>query len=250
MGTCMADMKKMFEDWQEKQEQKFVALQKIVEDFRENCNQFRASFDFITSQYEELKLKVESLQKEKVSNVACIQKLENEIEKLQHNSKTSCVELRNVPTFKDKPETKEYLLDLVIKTGQVFDLSISASDLRDVYRANAKPGMCRPIIAEFTSVIRKENFISASKSYNKRYPGNRFNTNNLKMNCPKTAVYVSEVLTPRMKKLHFLAREHAKTYGFSYCWVAHGKVYLRAKDNSPAVRIYSEKDLDNLTKKN
>lgn len=248
IGTCMSDMKKMFECWQEKQDEKFAALQKIVEDFKENCTQFKLSMEFITSQYEDLKEKYDSLQKENVAHITHIQILETEIEKLQHSSRASCVEFRKVPVIQDKQESKEYLLDLVIKAGKTLGMDLRPADLRDVYRSYAKPGFCKPIIAEFTSIITKESFINAAKSFNRMQPGNRFSTSHLQMNFPKTAVYISEVLTPRTKKLHFLAREHAKTYFFSYCWVAHGKIYLRKKDGSAAVRINSEKDLERLIK--
>lgn len=246
LGSCMAEMKKMFEGWQAKQEEKLTAFQQIMEDFKQNCNQFTASFTFITNQYEDLKCKSDLLQRENDQLAARTQLLEYEIEKLHQSSRASFIEMRNVPTFKEKSESKEYLLELITKAGMTFGLDLHCADLKDVYRINAKPGVPKPIIAEFTSVLTKEKFINASKAYNKRFPGNRFNTSNLHLNCLKSAVYISEVLTSRMKKLHFLAREFAKTHRYTYCWAAHGRVYLREKENAPAIRIFSEKDLDKL----
>lgn len=102
-------------------------------------------------------------------------------------------------------------------------------------------------MVEFTTVLKRDSLLSALKKFNKgRNGSDKLNTGHLHIKGPTNPIFVSESLTFKTKKLFHMARECAKSRGYSYCWTSNGVVYLRKKDNMPQIRIANESDLNNL----
>ncbi|CAB3231713.1 unnamed protein product [Arctia plantaginis] len=72
---------------------------------------------------------------------------------------------------------------------------------------------------------------------------NKLSTEHLRLGGPAKPVFVSENLTPKMKRLFFLARDFASSNQYRYCWVTNGKIYLREKQGAPHIMIKSESNL-------
>lgn len=105
--------------------------------------------DFINNQYEYIKKGLKNMHKERFVQRKGIENLEKKVQDLQLKSRSSCVEMRNVPCA-DKETTA-----VIIKTssvGTVVGTTIYPSDLRDIYRIPGKPGSTRPVVAEFQTV--------------------------------------------------------------------------------------------------
>lgn len=62
-----------------------------------------------------------------------------------------------------------------------------------------------------------------------------------------TPIFVTEQLTAKMARLHFLARELVKSKQFKYCWTNYGRIYLRKDDNSRIINITNELQLKDLS---
>lgn len=82
-----------------------------------------------------------------------------------------------------------------------------------------------------------------------------FNTTNKNRLCAKhlghrvstdTPIFVSEQLTAKGARLHFLGRDLVKAGKFKFCWTAYGRVYLRKSENSPIITIKSEAQVQQL----
>lgn len=58
------------------------------------------------------------------------------------------------------------------------------------------------------------------------------------------AIYISELLMARAKRIDYLARELKWQNSIKYCWTSNGKVLIWKTENSPAVVIRSETQLD------
>jgi hypothetical protein len=56
-------------------------------------------------------------------------------------------------------------------------------------------------------------------------------------------VRVYEQLTPRNKRLLFLAREAASKQGFNFVWVRGGKIFVRKAEKQALIRIFTEEDI-------
>lgn len=59
-------------------------------------------------------------------------------------------------------------------------------------------------------------------------------------------IYVSEQLTPKAARLHYLARDLTRSQDYKYCWTSFGKVYVRKDDKTPVIPITSEAQIHNL----
>jgi hypothetical protein len=56
-------------------------------------------------------------------------------------------------------------------------------------------------------------------------------------------VRIYEQLTPKNKRLLFLARRAASEKGFMYVWVRGGKIFARKNENEPQLRLFTEEDI-------
>lgn len=204
------------------------------------------SMSFINNQYEEIKMGLESLHKERDVQRKCLENLEKKVQDLQLKSRSSCIEIRNIPH--DEKETTDDLINTVCKIGNVVGSAISPSDLRDIYRIPGKPGLTRPIVAEFLSVQMKNKTISAVRDYNntRNVVAEKLNTEQLNITGKKQAVYISDHLPASLKKLFFLSREFAKQHGYQFCWASNSYIFLRKAPGEKQILIASEQSLADL----
>lgn len=234
-----------------KQDDKF---EKILGNFNNSITEVKqkneeilASINFLSKQYDDLKTKLDTLEKERNENQDYVLQLENKIENLERKFKSTSIEFRNVPVR--KPETKDDLLKMVKDAGTSLNTNIETADIRDVFRISTKNPETKPVIVEFNSAIIKDKVIQASKTFNKSKKGtDKLNTKHLGLEGPTKPVFISESLTQKAKKLFFLARDFAKAHDFNFCWSSHGKIFLRKREGSPQFQINSETDLKKLIK--
>ncbi|KAI5630895.1 hypothetical protein NE865_16398 [Phthorimaea operculella] len=203
------------------------------------------SITFYSQQYEDLLKKVNDFQKENKSYKERIQILENNIDQLERSSKCSTVEIRNIPL--SPAEDKTTLCTHIINLRRSREPAIQDHDVRDIFRIKSKSGAPGPIIMELSTSSIKERFIKSVISFNKGKPKNgKLNSTHLKLKGTPKPVYVSDCLTNRARRLHYLAREFKKKHNYSSCWTAYGKVYLRKSEESTPIRIEAENDLNKL----
>lgn len=206
--------------------------------------ELKDSLESISLKHDEFIKRISALEEEKKEDKQKIQYLEERVENLERKVRASCIELRNIP--KASGETKNSLCDLVSSVGKVLNIDIRRQELKDIYRIKSKDHV-NPIIAEFSTVLQKENFIRAVKEFNRtKNNDEKFSTWHLNLDCPKSPIFVSESLTPKTQKIFFMARNFKKSFEYMYCWTSHGSVFLRKNENSPQIKINCEADLDKL----
>lgn len=114
---------------------------------------------FISKQYDDMLKQIDVLQKDKQGYRDYIQTLEAKIQDLQQSTRSSSVEIRNVPHLKEKESVAE-LTDIISKVGAAVNVPINSIHIRDIYRLPGKPGSTsRPIVTEFTSVQTKSQLL-------------------------------------------------------------------------------------------
>lgn len=218
--------------------QQNIAIQKTNSDIEKTIS-------FISMQYDDMVKQINSLEREKQVYRESFKNLETKIKDLQKTTRSSSIEIRNVP-----PKDKESVLDLytiIDKVATAVDMKISNNQVRDVYRLPGKTGTPRPIIAEFSNVQTKNQLITCVRNYNKSNPNEkRLNTQYIGMPGDCRPIYVADYLPASSKKLFFLAREFAKTNDFNYCWTANGNIFLRKKEGARQILIKSEQTLQDL----
>lgn len=245
------EIKAMLDDWKDSQTSLMNKLISEIADIKTQNSEIKLtnediqrSMTFLNDQYENFKVKVESLEKERKQHLTQIASLESKIEDMERNSKSSTIEIRNVLIPKER-ETKDDLCNIVQKTCQALKVNVQQSTIRDVYRIKNKSGK-GTIIAEFTSVLLKNEVIQGVKLHNKEHSQQRLTSADIGLPGLITPVYVSEALTNKGRRLFFLARDIAKTQEYKFCWTRNGIIYLRKSVNAPHIEIKEESQLMSL----
>lgn len=206
------------------------------------------SVAFLAGQYEEFKNKIINLEGQITEDRKYIVLLESKIEDLQRENRKANFEIKNVP--KKPNETKDELIDMVVTLAGNIEYPITKSDIKDIYRVSGKKDRLQntPIIVETSSTILKKDVLKMCKAFNIRrkqtisakHLGLRFSED--------TPVYIAEQLTPKAARLHFLARDLKKSGLYKYCWTDYGRVYVKKDDNSRAILISNEAQIEHLSK--
>lgn len=243
------ELKSTLSSWKADQD---VILKKLVADvaelklqnqsIKDSNSEIIKSMHFMNKNYEEMKMKVEEFEKEKKNLHGCILELEKKIQDFQYMSRTSSVEIRNIPA-NDK-ETLSDLSSVVTRIGTALKVEIGSNDLRDVYRIPGKKGINRGIVAEFTTVNMKSTLLAAVRNYNKRQSTEKkLNTEMIGIPGKRQPVFVAEFLPPSTRRIFYMARNFVKNNKYDFCWVSNGNVFIRKEVGAKQLHIQSEQSL-------
>lgn len=245
--TCSTDaIKEIFTLFSQEQAARFEELQSTISGLTEQNSKLTQSVELMSIKYDEFLSRISQLESESRADKKTIASLEGKLESLERKSRSTGIEIRNIP--KKTGENKRDLCALMQSVGQVINVQIDSNNVSDIYRIKSKDSS-NPIIVELTTVLHKEKILDNVKKYNKsKKPGEKLNTSTLGLQCPVKPVFISETLTAKTQKLFYLARTFQQQYNYSFCWTSHGVVYLRKKEKDQHIRINSEVDIDNLRK--
>ncbi|XP_063838250.1 uncharacterized protein LOC135087407 [Ostrinia nubilalis] len=264
MGDFMDSMKSMFKDFKDEQNRKFDSLQGSIAEYRDQqekrldclqnkldeiCKQnedIRNSIEFLSQENSELKSKVNKMESERKEDSAYVRLLETKIDNLERQNRSASIEIRNIPV--PKSETKEDLMNVLQKISKALKVDLAASDVSDIFRVSTKVLTNKPIVCNLNSVLLKERLLKGLKDFNNTHKANRFSTEHINIQGTSQPIFISENLTPKMRRLFFLARSFAGSSGYSFCWISRGQIYLRKKEGEKTIRIDSEADLSGLEK--
>ncbi|KAJ0176831.1 hypothetical protein K1T71_008010 [Dendrolimus kikuchii] len=254
LSTFKEDIMNMIQNWKDAQNSLLNKLITDLADIKEQNNQIKRSnneiersLEFLNLQYEDMKSKIQNLETERKVHLLQINSLEDKLEDMERNLKSSAIEIRSVPII-NNPETKNDLYNIVQNICKALNVIVPQTSIRDVYRVNKRAGK-GTIIADFTSVLLKNEIIKSLKVYNKEHPTHRLNANSIGIQGNDSQIYLSESLTAKGRRLFFLARDAAKTLGYTFCWSSKGRIFLRKTLDSPHVEIKSESQLVALNNK-
>lgn len=203
------------------------------------------SLKFLSSQYEDMKKKLEEMECERRKDKEHIYLLENKLENLLKSQRKYSFEIKNVPKSDD--DSKSSLVKMVTHLSSVLKVDLKPNDIRDIYRASSK-GEKKPIVVELSSYLQKTNLLSAAKRYNNHNKSNKLNTYHLGLKCNNIPIYISEHLTPNGNRLYYLAREMSKAMKYKFCWTSLGEVLVRKDENSPIIKLINESQIQNMYK--
>ncbi|XP_053618940.1 kinesin-related protein 9-like [Plodia interpunctella] len=220
-------------------------LQEIKE-IKETNKHIQNSMDFLVEQNKEYRTKINELEVESKKNRDYINILESKLEDAQISYRKTNFELKNVPKL--KLETKQDLVEIVTNLSKTVDCAISKNDIKDIYRVrgNNPEKKNTPIVVETNSAILKAEFLKKVKSFNMQRQ-NKLCAKHLGFKTQEdTPIFVSEHLTAKGTRLHFLARDLTKSKGYKFCWTAYGRVFVRKDENSPIINIKTEEQIQRL----
>lgn len=224
-------------------------LKKQVQQNIKTTSEIELGMEFINHGYEDMKSKISNIESVKSVNTERLSNLEKQLQDIHTQSRSTTIELRNVPLKENGKESVADLLSVVKAVGTAVNLELRPSDLRDVYRIPSKhgsPTTPTSIVADFASVNTRYEFLSSVKRFNKsRSVQDKLNSHTINMTGNKTPIYVDERLTPYLRKLLFDTRKISKENGFS-CWHSNGKIFLRKSQSESPIRVISERNLADI----
>lgn len=233
------EMKDMFASWMTQQTKETTKISSSLKTIEEATN-------FLSSQFEELKIRVIETEKDRQKDKEHIILLENKIEDLEKSQRKCSLELKNVPRI--EKETKTCLLNMVTQLASTLKIDIKHSDIKDIYRTSSKL-QNRPIIVELLTYTQKTNILSTAKKYNMQNKNNKLNSSHLGLKCPNTPIYLCDHLTQKGNRLFYLARELTRAKKYKFCWTSLGDVLVRKDETSPIIKIISESQIINLSER-
>lgn len=229
------------DDLRASQENSFETLTKAITTLINQNNEIKNSVDCMSAKYDSLLSKVETLEQENHRYRSQVQSLEDRLELLERQNKSTSVEVRNIP--KAELENRSQLTGVVKNIIASVGASPPLQDLevREIYRS--KSGA---VIVDFTTTVRKSNLVSKYKEYNKanRSRGEpQLNTQSLNIPGVSKPVFISDRLTAKTGHLYYQAREQVKIKNFAAAWTSHGIVYIKLREGEHPIKITREDDL-------
>lgn len=219
-----------------------------VTELRKANTEMQKSLDFYMKKHDDLCGRLVSLENDKQERDLKIKNLENRLEEFERHTRSTCLEIRGIPA--KQKETKQDLHTIVERMHNKLRTEVQPLAIKDIYRLKGKQNGERPLIIEYATSTLKSNTLLAVKQYNRSNITDKLNTSALGIDGQKASVYVSEFLTPKAKRLFYLARDIAKTSRYDFCWTANGRVFLRKSEGKPPILITNEQQLEDLKQKN
>lgn len=198
---------------------------KIIEQTTATYQENKAMFNSISLEHKEALLKISSL--------------EEQVEELQRNQRSSTLELKNVPR-----KDAENLVVIVKKLHDSLKVDIRQENIKSIYRNNNNK--VNSIVVEYQNQQLRNKVVKASKDYNKNNGSNKMNASVLGFHENKEPVYVNELLTPSARRLYAQARTLMKTGKVKFCWVANGRIFIRASEDGPAIHVRFSTQIEEL----
>lgn len=239
------EVKSIIQTLKSEQLEKDKDILPTVLDIKKSNTNIENSISLLIAQNQELTSKITQLETKSKEDREYIAILEDRVEQLQMGARKTNLEIKNVP--KKTNESKEDLIDMVMCLSTSIGGNLRKDDIKDIYRLRGKKAPQNPtIVLETTSSIKKTETLKLCRAFNVKTK-TKICAKHLGFRTSEdTPVFVSEQLTPRGSRLHFLARDLAKSQQYKYCWTAYGKVYIRKTDSSPIISVTSEAQIQQL----
>lgn len=174
--------------------------------------------------------------------------LKGSIAQLQHKLNVQeQTTLRNDLEISGIPEHEnENLMLITTLLSKKIGVELSETDVDGVSRVGRRkqPGtisseqhQSRPIVVKLVRKAKRTELMMAAKV-------RRNLTSESIVEGSAQRVYLNERLTKENRKLFRESRTRSQQFGFRYCWIRNGSIYIRKADKKPAILITSEQDLD------
>lgn len=214
-------------------------------------SEIKDAVNFINSQYEELKNKIQekitvvkALKEENEKLKSTVVNLNSRLNLLEQHARMSNVEIQCIPEHKS-----ENLPKIISQIGKVTGNNIPDTDIHRCTRiAKTNPTNSRPrsVIVKFASPRIRDTFLAGVIKFNKKNKEDKLNTSHAGIAGEKRQIYVVDHLTPELKKIHAFARITAKKLNYKYVWIKNGRVFLRKTDGSECIVIKNIEQLEQL----
>ena len=186
------------------------------------------SMQYHSNIVEELKTDVTNLK----TTAECVQQLKENNRDHAIMSASKCIEIQGAPYH-----SAENILDIVAAVGRVTNIVITKDHI-DVYKNKQKN-----IVLKFLQTHIRNAIILKAKQITKTTP---LTAKDIGYSSSPNKLYVNEYLLYETRDLFHKVREFQKAANYKFSWCINQKVYVREKENSPAIRIHTVADLKRI----
>ncbi|CAB3252464.1 unnamed protein product [Arctia plantaginis] len=186
LSLFMDEMKQLFRDFKAEQESKFEKMISTMVEIQNQNKEICSSAEYLSKAYDSLLEQIKKLEAARQANLEHIQTLEQKLEIAERYTRSTCIEIRNMPA--PKQESKAQLLETIISTAKILNVPLQPYAVRDAFHIQSKNPEQRPIIGDFTSVIMKEKFIYMYKVFKK---SSQLTTETLNMAGPRQIKHIT-----------------------------------------------------------
>ena len=169
--------------------------------------------------------------------------LEGAVEEFQQYSYSFNIKILGVPELSDREkaeDTSNLCVNLFNKMGT--EVSIRDIDIahRVSFRDTSRMGP-KPIVCKFIHRLTRNEVMSKRKEGRSVDPS----TIGLQEGTDMSNVLLLDHLTPRLQQLYADAKEFKLRYGYQFCWVRNGSIFLRysADEGSNLLKVRTSGDL-------
>ena len=169
--------------------------------------------------------------------------LEGAVEEFQQYSYSFNIKILGVPELSDREkaeDTSNLCVNLFNKMGT--EVSIRDIDIahRVSFRDTSRMGL-KPIVCKFIRRLTRNEVMSKRKEGRSVDPS----TIGLQEGTDMSNVLLLDHLTPRLQQLYADAKEFKLRYGYQFCWVRNGSIFLRysADEVSKLLKVRTSGDL-------
>ena len=251
------ELKSLLLSWKADQD---IVLNKLVAEVTELKKQngsiqksyleFEKSIAFINASYEDMKSRLENLERERVgferriceleskNGENAVAQLEAKIDSMEQQARQCNLEVCNLPDKRN-----ENLITIFQTIGTVLGFPVSQNDIVSISRVpHALQGDIKPknLIIKLKSRILRDNVLSA---YRKK---KSIKSDELGIQGATVPVYINEHLTLKNKALFRKCKEVAGKHGFKYVWIKNATILVRERDGAAAFAVRSENDLKKI----
>lgn len=243
--TEITEIKNMFGEMKSQQDHKFDGLSNAMNIIIAQNQEIMQSVQQMNFQYEEITSRMLTLETQNEEYKGRIAALEAQVDYLENQTRSTTIEIRNVP-IQDK-EDNQKMVSVVKDIGSALHVEppIQKSDIRNIYRTKSSA-----IVVEFSSTATKASIITGvKKRFKSRIVQQQKPLNTSEINLPGTPqpIFISESLTMKARHLFYIARENVKNKRLFAAWTSYGKIYVKTEEGKVPVRIISKEDLDRVT---
>ncbi len=199
-------------------------------------NDFRKSLMHLASKYNDVMHEITSMRAENASLVNRVAELEetivNELQPQywedQQQKRSSNIEIHGVAKVTQKEDFKKIVTDTAEKLGVPnFDYD---NQVKEAYRINSKTGVWENTQTPTPVIVKLTHKQLTPQWLNK----------DVKIKSRQCNIFINENLTPRNRFLHIAAKKFAREEEFKFCWVKHGRVFLRKDEGHKAFWVVDE----------
>lgn len=197
------------------------------------------SLQYQTEDYNALKKRVDDLARTaNDQTMTATSNLMSRIDSLEQQARQTNVEICGVPERRN-----ENLVGILEAISKSIHHPFTKGDLVAIHRVpHAHQGSNRPknIIAKFTTRIQRDNILAAYRKTKS------LKSDQLGIEGTPSAIYLNEHLTLQKKQLLRKCRETVRELNCKHVWIRNSTILVRETDDSPALAIRGEGDLEKL----